>query len=230
MFGRNRPITFDPYGRRRGRRGLLPRWAWLLLIGLAAGAGGVLFVQQRVLPPRLSAAESIRLQQAFDSAHTERQRLTRELATAQQALQRAESARETAQQALTAGREQAERWDADLGFVVEALPADPRGGQIGVRAAQFDVERGLLRYSAALSREGREAALPVVMQIVVSGQTPQGDERSVPLQPVRLSLARQAVVRGQLPLPEGFRPRLATLKLLAASGGAQLGMRVLRID
>jgi hypothetical protein len=229
MFGRNRPITFDPYARQRGRRGL-PRWLWLLLLGLAVGAGGVILVQQRYLPPRLSAAESARVQEAFDQADAERQRLTRELATSQQSLQRAEAARQTAQQALEAGREQADRWDADLAFVVDSLPSDPRPGQVAVRAAQFDADKGLLRYSLALSRSGREAPLPVVLQIVASGQTANGEERSVALQPVTVNLGRQAVVRGQLPLPAGFRTRLATLKVQGAGGGPQLGMRVLRVE
>src|SRR5438270_716687 len=39
MFGRSKPIVFDPYGRRR--RGLrVPRWLVLLLLGGALGAGG----------------------------------------------------------------------------------------------------------------------------------------------------------------------------------------------
>jgi hypothetical protein len=231
MFGRQRPITFDPYaGRRRSRRGL-PSWAVWLLAGLAAGVGGVLFVQERYLPPRLSPEASTRLQQAYDAADADRRRLARELAASQDALKQAQAARQTAEQALAAGREQAERFDADLAFAVDALPSDPRPGQISVRAAQFEVAQGLLHYSAALSRDGREAPLPVTLQVVVSGQTAQGDVRSVALQPVKLSLGKQAVVRGQLPLPEGLRPRLATIKLLGTGANApQLGMRVLRVD
>jgi hypothetical protein len=229
MFGRRRPITFDPYARKRGRRGL-PRWAWLLLFGLVAGAGGVLLIQEHYLPPRLSASESARLREDYARADADRQRLTGELAAAQGALKRAEDARAEAASAAAEGRERAAHWDADLAFVIDGLPPDPRPGQVAVRAADFSASQGLLRYVAALSRPGKDGVLPVVLQVVVLGRTAQGDERSVALQPVPLKLSRQAVVRGDLPLPEGFRPRQATLRLLAPNGGAQLGMRVLKVD
>ena len=60
MLGRSRPVEFNPYGRRRSRR-RFPRWLLLLLVGVAVGAGGVVLVQERYLPPRLSAEASTRL-------------------------------------------------------------------------------------------------------------------------------------------------------------------------
>ena len=61
MFGQFKPIAFEPYGRRRSRR-LVPRWLVLLTLGAAIGAGGVVLVQERYLPPRLSADASAELQ------------------------------------------------------------------------------------------------------------------------------------------------------------------------
>ena len=58
MFGRSRPVVFNPYGRRRSRW-RLPRWLVLLLLGAALGVAGVLLAQERYLPPRLSAAQSV---------------------------------------------------------------------------------------------------------------------------------------------------------------------------
>ena len=46
MLGSSKPVVFDPYGGRRKRRGV-PRWLVLLLLGIAAGAGGVIYVQER---------------------------------------------------------------------------------------------------------------------------------------------------------------------------------------
>src|SRR5439155_11951312 len=54
MFGQSKAVIFEPYGRRRSRR-TVPRWLVLLLSGIVVGAGGVVFVQERYLPPRLSA-------------------------------------------------------------------------------------------------------------------------------------------------------------------------------
>jgi len=40
MFGKNKPVVFERYGRRRSRW-RLPRWLLLLLAGIAIGAEGV---------------------------------------------------------------------------------------------------------------------------------------------------------------------------------------------
>ena len=68
MLGHSKPIPFDPYGSRRRSRKRFPGWLLLLLSGIAIGAGGVVYVQERHLPPRLSAAESTRLQDAYAKA------------------------------------------------------------------------------------------------------------------------------------------------------------------
>jgi hypothetical protein len=79
MFGRsNKPVTFDPYAGRRKRR-RVPSWLLLLLGGIGLGAGGLYYAQERYLPPRLSPADSARLQGAFDSADSARRRLEGEL-------------------------------------------------------------------------------------------------------------------------------------------------------
>src|SRR5215212_7864845 len=78
MLGSSKPIPFEPYGRRRSRRGL-PRWLALMLLGIGLGAGAVLFVQERYLPPRLGAEASARLRESFERADAERQRLQAEL-------------------------------------------------------------------------------------------------------------------------------------------------------
>ena len=79
MFGQSKPVVLEPYGRRRAR-GRPPRWLVLLLTGVVIGAVGVLVVQERYLPPRLSAGESTKLRNAFEEADTARLRLQGELA------------------------------------------------------------------------------------------------------------------------------------------------------
>ena len=53
----------------------MPRWLVLLLTGIAIGAAGVIVVQERYLPPRLSATESTELHQSFEQADKDRTRL-----------------------------------------------------------------------------------------------------------------------------------------------------------
>jgi hypothetical protein len=54
VFARSRPARLDSLGGRSTRR-RVPGWLWLLSAGALAGAGGVIAIQQRHLPPRLSA-------------------------------------------------------------------------------------------------------------------------------------------------------------------------------
>ena len=88
MFGSSKPVVFDPYGRRR-KRARVPRWLVLLLLGIAVGIAGVLLVQERYLPPRLSADASAKLQRDYEQADAERQRLTQALAENGRRLERA---------------------------------------------------------------------------------------------------------------------------------------------
>lgn len=229
MFGRSRSIVFDPYRRQR-RRGVLPRWAWLLIAGLVLGASGVIVAQERWLPPRLSASESTRLRHAFEQADDDRNRL-------QQTLDRTTRERDEASQARDALARQLERlavrvkaFDGDLAFAVDALPPDPREAPVQVRALQVSARDGTLRYAAALSHgTGGGRALDGVLQWVVNGPGADGRERSVDLQPVALRVEPQDVVRGELPLPSGFTPRQATLRIVEAGSGRRLGMRIVPI-
>ena len=74
MLGSSKPIPFDSYRGRRSRT-RVPRWLVLLLAGTALGALAVVFVQERYLPPRLSAPESETLRTSFETADAARRRL-----------------------------------------------------------------------------------------------------------------------------------------------------------
>jgi hypothetical protein len=226
MFGRSRPVVFDPYrGRRRSR---VPRWLWLLLAGVVAGAAGVIGVQERLLPPRLSAAETTRLRTALDQAVAERDRLRAELTDTASALDASRAALTALQASSASMTERTQAFDEDLAFVVDALPPDPRGGSVAVRAARFSVRQGSLDFAVALSHEGRP--MDAVLELSVSGSTAGGGERRAGLQPVALRLAPRHVARGRVPLPAGFEPELVTVSVLDKAGGRRLGMRIVRVN
>ncbi|MBA3597269.1 MAG: hypothetical protein H0W40_07820 [Methylibium sp.] len=228
MFGKSKPVVFEPYGRRR-RQGL-PGWLMLLLAGIAVGAGGVLYVQASHLPPRLSASDSVQLRQSFDQAEGERQRLAAELAETRKQLEASLAEKRSLSDELTATRTTTENLREDVASVVAALPPDPRGGAVEVRAANLSVEGGALAYHVVLSRD-RETGKPLtgVMQFVVAGQSARGTPTSVPLKPIPISVGSHESLRGSLPLPEGFDPRQATINVLDRVDGNRLGMRVMYV-
>ena len=229
MYGPFKPVAFEPYGRRRSRW-RLPRWLVLLLGGVAIGAGGVVFVQERYLPPRLSADASTTLRNAFEQADAERLRLQRALADTTRRLDTALAEKKRQDYELAAPRAAAQRLQGDLAAVIAVLPPDPRGGSVEVRGGRFNAQGGALAYDVVLTRE-RGAAKPLagVMQLSVAGASARGTETSVTLKPVDVSIGNHQVLRGSLPLPDGFKPRQATVQVLDRVGGKVLGMRVLLV-
>lgn len=229
MFGQSKPVVIDRYGKRRSRWHP-PRWLVLLLLGVATGAAGLVFVQERYLPARLSADESTALRNAFGQADAERQRLQRELDATGQRLQAALADKQRLQEELTAPHAAAQRLRDEMSAVIGALPPDPRGGAVEVRAGRFTHQGGALAYDVVLTRE-RNAGTPLagVMQLSVAGASVRGVESTVTLKPVDVSIGSHEIVRGQQPLPEGFRARQATIQVLDRAGGNGLGMRVMLV-
>jgi hypothetical protein len=208
-----KPVAFDPYGRRKRSTWRLPRWLVLLVIGAAAGAGGVILVQERVLAPRLSASESTALRAQLAQAEQDRDRARHELA---------------------ADRERTKNSRADQEFLIASLPPDPRGGAVEVRAARLIGERGELNYEVLLTRpksgnSGGNPPLAGVMQFVVTGLT-GGVERHVTLEPIKVSVGAHQSLRGSVPLPAAFTPKRMTISVLDRPGGKQLGMRVMYVN
>jgi hypothetical protein len=150
MFGRHKPVVFDPYGRRRSRR--VPRWLVLLLLGIALGVAGVVYVQERYLPPRLSPDESARLRAAYKQADGDRSRLKRDLADTAAKLKTVLQSRDELNAQLSLAKRANADLREDLSSLVSTLPPDPRGGVVQVRAARFTVEGGRLQYDVVLSR------------------------------------------------------------------------------
>lgn len=229
MFGQSKPVVLESYGSRR-KRGRPPRWLVLLLSGMVVGAVGVVIVQERYLPPRLSPSESTKLRTAFEEADTERLRLKNELGATTGKLNAALAEKKGLADELAASRSTTERQREDMNAVVAALPPDPRGGSVEVRAGRFTTKGSMLVYDVVLTRD-RSGSKPMagVMQLLVAGSPAKGPETTVALKPVALSLGSHEVVRGSQPLPEGFRPRETTIQVLDRAGGRPLGMRVMLI-
>lgn len=229
MFGRSKPVVLFSHGSRPRRR--VPRWLVLLVTGLVLGAGTVVFVEQRLMTPRLSATESRELRASFEQADNERMRLSAELANATKRLEAALSSAKRAGDEAATLRQGNERLRQDLLALAQALPPDPRGGTIQVRAARFSAEGGQLVYDVVLSRGERAASKPLsgVMQLLVAGAAARGNEATIKLEPVAISVGEVESLRGSLPLPEGFGARQATIHLLDRPDGKLLGMRVLPV-
>jgi hypothetical protein len=229
MFGQSRPVVIDRYASRRSRR-RLPKWLLWLLAGATLGVLGVLYVQQQHLPPRLSAAESGRLQSAYTTADNERTRLAAELAQARQQLAGAQSAQQRAAADLATAQREPNALRSQIEALLDALPPDPRGGAVQVRAARFDAAEGKLDYNLVLSRaRAGGAAFSGVLQFALSGKTARGSDTTVTLEPVAVNVGRYQITSGSLALPAGFAPRQATVRVLERPDGKLMGMRVINI-
>ena len=228
MLGQFKPVTYEPYGRRRSG---VPRWLVLLLFGISLGAAGVVVIQELYLPARLTGDASSRLRTAFERAEAERKRLEAELGDATKRLETALAENKSAEGEVAAARAIAQRLRDDLTSVIAALPPDPRAGSIEIRAARFSVNKGALAYDVVLTRERPGTkTIPALMQLLVTGQNARGAEATVSLTPVQLTLGSHEVPRGSLQLPDGFKPRQTTIQMLDRVNGKQLGMRVFVVN
>lgn len=226
MFGRPTPVVFQAYGARRRRR--VPPWLWLLAFGIAAGAALVVVAQERWLPPRLSAAASAELRGAYEQAEAERKRLAAALHATSGRLDAALAEGRTLASQLAAARQRADGLADDVASLVSALPPDPRGGAVQIRAARFEPATGGLSYDIVLAREGARRALSGVLQLVVAGDA-EGEPQRVTLEPIAVSVASHEGVRGHVDLPAGFTPRQATVQVLDRAGGRRLGLRIVNV-
>ena len=200
-----------------------------MVLGIGLGAAGVLYVQERHLPPRLSAADSTRLRQSFERADGERQRLQGELASTEDRLRATLDENKRLAAEVGARGETVQRLRQDIASLVASLPPDPRNAPVAVRAARFEVQGDTLAYNVVLSREhAGKNPFAGVLQLVVAGASGRASE-TVTLAPVPISVGLYDTVRGTLPLPQGFTPRQTTINVLDKVGGKLVGMRVMNV-
>jgi hypothetical protein len=230
MFGNSKRIVIKPYGRRR-THWRAPRWLLLLLGGIMVGAAGVVVVQQRYLPPRLSADASESLNSALESSQAERMTLVGELGKTTKQLASVLASNRTLADDLATSHATTERLAGNLASAIASLPSDPRGGAVEVRAGRFTATGGVLSYEVVLTRQ-RPTGRPMVgvMQLLIDGVSARGAAARVTLKTVALSFESHEVVRGSAPLPADFRPRQTTIQVLDHAAGNLLGMRVMLVS
>lgn len=231
MFGRNKPVVFErhSYGRRPGRF-RVPAWLIILLLGIALGVGGLWFIQEKYLPPRLSASESNQIRERMDAAVRDREKMSVELKQATEKLAAAEADKTKAQTESTAARLNSDKLEKQMSQFVLALPPDPRGGPIGIRAASFAPSGQQLDYHVILTRIRKgDDSFKGTVQMIVSGLR-KGKYEHVPLAPVSLTLDTYQHLSGSLTMPEGMVPKEVTIRVLrGGSGGEQQAIRVYKI-
>jgi hypothetical protein len=229
MFGQFKPVLFEPYGRRRSRW-RVPRWLVLLSTGIALGAGGVILVQERYLPPRLSPAASAEIRRSFEEANSARLRLQVELNDQTQRLESALADKKTLTDDLAANRARTQALRDDLNSVIASMPPDPRGGIVDIRAGWFVARGTTLTYDLVLTRD-RPSTTPISgsMQFFIAGETAAGTPRNFTSQPIPVTIGSPQILRGSVTLPGDFVAKQTTIQLADRNGGKSLGMRVLLI-
>lgn len=231
MFGRNKPVVFERHSfGRRPSRFRVPSWLIVLLLGVVAGAGGLWFLQEKYLPPRLSAAESNQIREKMETAERDRQKMAGELKQATEKLAAAEADRSKAQTESAAARANSEKLEKQLSQFVLALPPDPRGGPIGIRAASFVPNGQQLEYHVILTRVRKgDDSFRGTVQMIVSGLR-KGRYEHVPLAPVSVALESYQHMTGSLAMPEGMAAKEVTIRVLRGGpGGEQQAIRVYKI-
>jgi hypothetical protein len=208
----------------------VPRWLVLLLTGAALGIGGMIFVQERYLPPRISVEAGEHLRHSLETSEAERQRQESALGETSRRLQASLNDRKGLAEELAGSRAAADRLQQDLKAIVSTLPPDPRDGIVEVRAGRFVATGATLNYSVVLTRgHGGEAPMAASMQFVVEGDSARGTATEFTSPPQAVSLAPFQIESGSIALPDGMKPRQAKIRILDRGGSKSLGMRVLEV-
>jgi hypothetical protein len=225
----SKPVAFYSSGRRR-HRSRPPQWLVLLLVGIGLGIGGVIFVQESYLPPRISVAAGEQLRNALAASEAARLKQAADLAETSNRLAASLDERKKIADELADSRAAAGRSQEDLKAIVSALPPDPRGGVVEIRAGRFVATGNSLNYTLVLSHgRASEAALPVSVQYVVSGDAVRGTSTAFTSTAQAASVGSSSIQHGTIALPEGLRPRQVAIHILDRNGGKSLGMRVLEV-
>jgi cell division protein FtsL len=204
----------------------MPRWLVLLLVGIALGAGGVLFLQTNYGPQRLTVEQSEQLHSELSASNMERQRLQTQLEEATQQRDANKAGHEKLTSDLTEARARIETLNKELVLFQDAMPPDPRGGNLGIRSATFKRAPGLLDYQVLVMREDRQGApFKGTLTFTIEGSYPNGRAATVTPEGPALTVDRYDYALGQLKLPDGFTAKVVVLRVLDANQKQQ-AMRI----
>lgn len=227
MFGRSQRAVFKPSLYQPGKRTRrMPRWLVLLSVGIALGAGGVLFLQTNYGPQRLTVEQSEQLHSELNASKLENQRLQSQLEQTTQQRDANLSGYDQLTTDLADARAKLATLNQELALFQDAMPPDPRGGNLGIRSATLKRQPGLLDYQVLVMREARAGApFQGTLTFAIDGSYPNGRTATLTLDGPSLNVDRYDYARGQLKLPGGFSPKIAVLRVMDG-GHKQQAMRI----
>jgi hypothetical protein len=231
MFSKSSSSSFKPtpYGRRPRSSRIVPRWLILLLFGVALGAGGLFYVQEKYGPERITLEHATQLRNDLSRVENDRQSLQSRLTGAEEQLGTARARADKLASELQATQASFQRLQADMELFEEVLPPDPRGSALGIRAARFGTQGNGLTYHVLLTRADRpNNTFNGEMRLAAEGRTANGSNMTIDLAPVKVALGRYQHLRGTLQMPEGFVPRQITVRVMDSSNRQQ-ALRVLNV-
>ncbi|KNE27031.1 DUF6776 family protein [Achromobacter spanius] len=230
MFGRSQRAVFKPSVYQPGQRTRrLPRWLVLLLVGIALGAGGVLFLQTNYGPQRLTVEQSESLHTDLSASNLERQRLQTQLEEATQQRDANKAGHEKLTAELAEARAKIDTLNKELVLFQDAMPPDPRGGNLGIRSATFKRGTGVLDYQVLVMREEPSGApFKGTLTFAIEGSYPNGRAATITPEGPALNVDRYDYALGQLTLPDGFNPRVVVLRVMDGNQKQQ-AMRIYNV-
>ncbi|NLY35525.1 MAG: hypothetical protein GX040_12535 [Alcaligenaceae bacterium] len=217
MFGSSKRAVFKPSvyessSSRRGKR--MPRWLVILFTGVIMGAGGFWFLQTNYGPKRLSVEESNSLTNEISVLTQEKQRLQAELEKTTLDLDALKKSNSAQGNTLQSSQERIQQLTADLELIKKAIPADPSGNPLGIRAAEFDSAMGKLDYKLLIMKS--DDALPdykAQLEFIVEGRYRNGKTGYAEIPPTDINITNFQQVGGSLTLPPTLTPRKVTIRV-----------------
>lgn len=231
LFGSSKRNVFrpTPYGNTRRRRGI-PRWLVLILTGIVLGSGGLLFLQKSYGPPRLTVEQSEQLQYDLNSSKLDKQRLQSELGQRTRELSERTTTQTNQASELKQAQEQVVKLTNDIQLFARAMPPDPRGTSLGIRAADFSNAGGQLDYQILIMQDdAKSAPFQGEMELVVTGRYANGRNDNITVPAIDISVQHYNHIHGNAALPEGFTARQVTIRITNGETKKLVATRILRV-
>lgn len=229
LLGSSRHHAFKPSVYQPGKRSRrLPRWLVLLLVGVAVGAGGVLFLQTNYGPPRLTVEQSEQLHSELNAANLDRQRLQSQLQSAVEQRTQAQKTSTEAQQDTGTLQSRITSLTQDLQVFRDAIPPDPRGGLIGIRSGHITQNATALTYDVLVmpnSDGPSPQPIKASVELTVIGVDAHGRSNKIVVPLINATVTDYQNVTGNTTLPDGFTARAMQVRVLDATQKV-LAMRI----